>query len=304
VLEAVGVTTLVKHAPAARPPARPAARTANPRLEIVIPVHNEERALRDSVTRLHRRLVDDVDVPFRLTIADNASTDRTAEIARTLAAELAGVRYLRIEQKGRGRALRAAWSASDAEVLAYMDVDLSTDLVHLPALLDPLLAEEADIAIGSRLAPGAQVVRGLKRAVISRSYNALLGVVLGAGFSDAQCGFKAARREAIRALLPLIEDEGWFFDTELLYLAQRNAFSIHEVPVRWVDDTDSRVHIARTVLEDLKGIARLRRRTREGHDRISTPADAVSAKPATAGAARLSAPHQAVVRLEFPHSAT
>jgi glycosyltransferase involved in cell wall biosynthesis len=297
VLEAVSVRTLVKHAPAARPPARPVARTANPRLEVVIPVHNEERALRGSVNRLHRRLVDDVDVPFRLTIADNASTDRTAEIARSLASELAGVRYLRIEQKGRGRALRAAWSASDAEVLAYMDVDLSTDLVHLPALLDPLLAEEADIAIGSRLAPGAQVVRGLKRTVISRSYNALLGVVLGAGFSDAQCGFKAARREAIRALLPLIEDEGWFFDTELLYLAQRNAFSIHEVPVRWVDDTDSRVQIARTVLEDLKGIARLRRRTRDGHDRISPP-------PATARAARRSAPHQAVVRLEFPHSAT
>ena len=267
-----------------QPHARPTEARPTPRLEVVVPVHNEERALRASVERLCRRLDEDIPVPFRVTIVDNASTDRTADIARSLERDVACVRYLHLDEPGRGRALRAAWSASDADVVAYMDVDLSTDLVHLPALIAPLLAGRADLAIGSRLAPGAQVTRGLKRELISRCYNALLGVVLGAGFSDAQCGFKAGRRDAIRALLPSVESEGWFFDTELLYLAQRNAFSIHEVPVRWVDDPDSRVRIVRTIVEDLKGIARLHRRTREGGDRIGVAA--VPACPRSGDGAR------------------
>jgi len=262
------MTTLAEDTAARRQPAKRLGISFSTGLEVVIPVHNEERVLRDSVSRLHRRLVVACDVPFRVTIADSASSDRTAEIAQSLARELRFVHYLRIEQKGRGRALRAAWSISDADVLAYMDVDLSTDLAHLSALFEPLLAGRADMAVGSRLAPGAEVTRGLKRELLSRGYNALLGIVLGAGFSDAQCGFKAVRREVIRVLLPLIEDEGWFFDTELLYLAQRNGFSIREIPVRWVDDdSDSRVNITRTVSADVKGIARLRRRTNDGRDR-------------------------------------
>jgi glycosyltransferase involved in cell wall biosynthesis len=252
-------------------------------VEIVIPVHNEQYALRTAVETLERHLRDGVPAPCRLTIADNASTDATERIGRELAHEFARVSYMRIEGRGRGRALRAAWSASHADVLAYMDVDLSTELTHLQALLDPLLDppfgaradRRADIAIGTRLAAGAVVTRGLKRELISRTYNILLAATLGAGFSDAQCGFKAGRREAIQALLPLIEDNGWFFDTELLYLAQRNAFSIREIPVHWIDDPDSRVRIARTALEDLRGIARLRRRTRDGADRLLRP----SAKP-------------------------
>ena len=247
----------------------PIATSTSPGLEVVVPVYNEERILRQSMLRLHRRLLIACDVPFRLTIADNASSDRTPEIARALARELPGVRHLRLEQKGRGRALRAAWGASDADVVAYMDVDLSTDLAHIPELIGPLLAGQADIVIGSRLARGARVTRGFTREVISRGYNALLGLVLGAGFSDAQCGFKAGRGDVIRTLLPLIEDEGWFFDTELLYLAQRNGFSIREVPVHWVDDIDSRVHLRSTIADDLKGIARLRRRTRAGEDRAA-----------------------------------
>ena len=169
-----------------------------------------------------------------------------------------GVEVLYLDRKGRGHALRVAWMRSDAEVLAYMDVDLSTDLSALGELVLPLLEGRGDLAIGSRLAPGAQVTRGLKREVISRSYNLLLHVLLGATFSDAQCGFKAGRREAIQALLDDVEDEGWFFDTELLYLAQRRKLAIHEVPVRWVDDPDSRVDIVATAREDLRGIMRLR----------------------------------------------
>ncbi len=236
-----------------------------PDLDIVIPVYNEERELRHSVLRLYRHLATSLrDIDFRITIADNASVDGTPRIAAALARELPLVSHLRLEQKGRGRALRAAWSASDADVVAYMDVDLSTDLEHLRALVAPLLAGEADIAIGSRLAHGAAVTRGRKRELISRIYNGLLRVSLGVRFSDAQCGFKAARRSAVQRLLPLIEDENWFFDTELLVLAEREQMTIAEVPVRWQDDPDSRVDIVATALEDLRGIRRLRRLQPEG----------------------------------------
>jgi putative flippase GtrA len=229
----------------------------SPQVEIVVPVRNEERDLAPSVRRLAGYLRDRFPFTARVTIADNGSTDRTWQVARALCAELPGVRAVRMEQPGRGRALRAVWSASDAEILAYMDVDLSTDLNALLPLVAPLLSGHSDLAIGTRLAHGARVIRGPKREVISRCYNVLLRACLGAGFSDAQCGFKAIRREQARVLLPLTQDTGWFFDTELLVLAERAGLRIHEVPVDWVDDLDSRVDIVATALADLRGIARL-----------------------------------------------
>jgi putative flippase GtrA len=222
-----------------------------------VPVHNEQRTLGASIRRLHDHLTGALPFAWRIVIADNASTDETARIAAMLAAELPGVEVVELAQKGRGRALRAAWTRSDADVLCYMDVDLSTDLNALLPLLAPLVSGHSDLAIGTRLANGARVVRGAKREVISRGYNGLLHVTLGARFSDAQCGFKAIRADAARRLLPDVRDEGWFFDTELLVLAQRAGLRIHEVPVDWIDDPDSRVDIVRTALEDLSGIARL-----------------------------------------------
>ena len=245
--------------------ASPSSRSGSePTVEIVVPVYNEARALAARIRELHDFLTSSCDFAFRITIADNASTDATLAVARALCGELAGVRVLHLDAKGRGLALRAAWGASDADVLAYMDVDLSTDLAALPALVEPLLEGRGDLAIGSRLSPGAQVTRGLKREVISRGYNILLRVLLQVTFSDAQCGFKAGRREVIQQLLPAVEDEQWFFDTELLVVAQRSHFSIREIPVRWVDDPDSRVKILQTAREDLRGIARLRRPSAAG----------------------------------------
>src|ERR1700754_1398119 len=244
----------------ARPNAALAARTmGGPVLDVVVPVYNEEATLADSVHRLHRHLRDQFPFPARITIADNASVDETPRIAEELAAELDGVRVVRLEQKGRGRALRAVWSTSDASVLAYMDVDLSTDLAALAPLVAPLLSGHSDLAIGSRLARGARVVRGPKREFISRCYNLILKGTLAAKFSDAQCGFKAIRGDVAKRLLPLVEDTGWFFDTELLVLAERAGLRIHEVPVDWVDDPDSRVDIVATAVADLRGIARLGR---------------------------------------------
>jgi putative flippase GtrA len=230
-----------------------------PVLDIVIPVYNEEADLEPCVRRLHAYLAGSFPYPFRLTVADNASTDGTLDIARTLAAALPDVRVLHLGEKGRGRALRAAWSGSDADVLAYMDVDLSTDLAALLPLVAPLISGHSDLAIGTRLSRGSRVVRGAKREVLSRGYNLLLRGALAARFSDAQCGFKAIRRDAAAGLLPLVADTGWFFDTELLVLAQRGGLRIHEVPVDWVDDPDSRVDIRATVVADLKGIVRLGR---------------------------------------------
>ena len=245
------------------PRPRPAADTASwstaagaPVLDVVVPVHNEETDLEPCVRRLHAHVAR---FPFRtrITVADNASTDATPQVARALAAELPDVRHVRLEQKGRGRALNQVWSASDAEVLAYMDVDLSTDLAALLPLVAGLLSGHSDVAIGSRLAKGSHVVRGAKREIISRCYNLILHGTLRVRFTDAQCGFKAIRADVAREILPLVEDTGWFFDTEVLVLAERSGLRIQEIPVDWVDDPDSTVDIVATAVADLRGIRRL-----------------------------------------------
>jgi glycosyltransferase involved in cell wall biosynthesis len=244
----------------------PPPRLASPRplIEIVIPVYNEQCTLERSIRRLHEFLSEQMPFAWRIVLADNASTDATLAIARTLAIELPDVHVLHLDAKGRGRALRAAWSGSDADVLCYMDVDLSTDLRALLPLVAGLISGHSDVAIGTRLAPCSRTVRGPKRELISRTYNALLRLTLRARFSDAQCGFKAIRADAAQLLLPAVRDQGWFFDTELLVLAQRRGLRIHEVAVDWVDDPDSRVDIARTVAGDLRGMARLALQTSVG----------------------------------------
>jgi len=235
-----------------------------PVLDVVIPVHNEQTDLERCIRRLHTHLAESFPYPFRITIADNASTDGTLAIAAALAAELTGVTAVHLGQKGRGRALHAAWSRSDATVLAYMDVDLSTDLAALLPLVAPLISGHSELAIGTRLSRGSRVVRGARRELLSRGYNLLLRGALAARFSDAQCGFKAIRKDVADRLLPLVQDTGWFFDTELLVLAQRAGLRIHEVPVDWVDDPDSRVDIVATAVADLKGMVRVGRALARG----------------------------------------
>jgi putative flippase GtrA len=226
-------------------------------VDIVIPVYNEQHVLERSVRRLYGYLRTELPFTWRIVIADNASVDGTPAVARALAQELPEVDVLHLERKGRGRALRAAWSASSARVVCYMDVDLSTDLHCLLPLLSPLLSGHSEVSIGSRLTRGARVTRGPKRELISRGYNALLHLLLRVRFSDAQCGFKAVRADVLGELLADVRDEEWFFDTELLVLAERRGLRVHEVPVDWTDDPDSRVDIAATALADLRGVARL-----------------------------------------------
>ncbi|MFC8843954.1 glycosyltransferase [Streptomyces griseoincarnatus] len=277
------------------PPLDPGLPHPGPVLEVVVPVHNEEHDLEPCVRRLHAHLAETFPYPFRITVADNASTDRTPWIAARLAGELPGTQWVRLEEKGRGRALHTAWSRSSAPVLAYLDVDLSTDLAALLPLVAPLISGHSDLAIGTRLARGSRVVRGPKREIISRCYNGLLRGTLSVGFSDAQCGFKAVRREVAERLLPLVEDREWFFDTELLVLAERAGLRIHEVPVDWVDDPDSRVDLLSTALADLRGMGRLGRALAGGR----LPLAALGGAGTTAGSAAVPPPGRLAQMLRF-----
>jgi glycosyltransferase involved in cell wall biosynthesis len=238
-------------------PAQDEAAPAAPAIEIVVPVYNEQDQVVTNVSRLRDWL--DRCFPFTavVTVVDNASTDQTWGLAQRLAQSRAGVHAVHLDRKGRGLALRTAWASSPAQVVAYMDVDLATGLDALLPLVAPLLSGHSDLAIGTRLARGATVVRGTQREATSRLYNLLVHVTMRSGFSDAQCGFKALRADVARALLPLVEDDGWFFDTELLVLAERNGLRIHEVPVDWVDDPRSSVHVVRTAVSDMAGLLRM-----------------------------------------------
>lgn len=229
-----------------------------PSLNIVIPVYNEERELLESITTL-RRFLDEhlTDFDWVITIADNASTDRTLSIARELARKGHGVRFVHLDQKGRGRAVKFAWETIPTDYVAYMDVDLSTDLKHLPAIVRAL-TRGYDIAIGSRNARGARVYgRSLLRTITSKGYILLIKLFFWVHFSDAQCGFKAATRKAVQALIPKVVDNEWFFDSEFLILAEKLGLRIYEEPVTWIDNPGSTVRVMKTAEGDLAGLWRL-----------------------------------------------
>ena len=226
-------------------------------VDIVIPVYNEEKALPRSILILTEYLKENLKNPWQVIIADNASTDSTSSVSEMLCERYSGVTYLHLPQKGRGRALRAAWTDSSADIVSYMDADLSTDLSHLPELLNAL-DQGYHLAIGSRLSRGSQVRRSIKREVTSRSYNLLIKSMFLTPFPDAQCGFKALTRQTAQAIIPSIKDNNWFFDTELLIIAAKRGYWIKSVPVKWDDDPTTTVNIVKTASEDIKGLFRLR----------------------------------------------
>jgi len=230
-----------------------------PQLDIVIPVYNEAHVLVDSIERL-RTFLNEGAFPYtwRITVADNASTDATLSVAQVLEDRFGDVVPLHMPQKGRGRALRKAWLESDADAMCYMDVDLSTDLAGLRPLAKAVLDEGYDVAYGSRMTRGSQITRSVRREITSRGLISLIKVLFLSRLSDTQCGFKAISRQAARELLPLVENEEWFFDTELLLLAEKGGYRLREVPVHWIEDPDSRVNVWKTVAEDLRGLLRMR----------------------------------------------
>lgn len=240
-------------------------RTSNPSkqlasVDIVIPVLNEAHVLKHSIGMLHNFLETN-EFPYRwqIVIVDNGSTDGTIEKAKELSREYPEVQSLHLTQRGRGRALRHAWLQSRADIVAYMDVDLSTDLKHLRPLIDSIAIDGHDVATGSRLQAKSETTRSAKREFISRVYNFMVKAMLFTRFSDAQCGFKAMSRRAVEHIIPQVEDQSWFFDTELLVLAERQGYRIADIPVRWIEDDDSRVKIFKTGWDDIKGLVRVRR---------------------------------------------
>jgi glycosyltransferase involved in cell wall biosynthesis len=231
-----------------------------PLVDIIIPVLNEEKALPLSIAKLRRFLLENSPYPYRIIIADNGSIDATPEIAEALSIEHKDVSWTRMEIRGRGRALKQAWLASDADIVCYMDVDLSTDLDAFPILVKSIGEGGFDLATGSRLMKNSIVKkRTLKRELTSRCYNLIIKLMFFTKFSDAQCGFKALSRHTAQLLLPHVQDNGWFFDSELLIIAEKAGLSIKNVPVTWVDDPDTRVHVIKTATDDLKGLWRLRK---------------------------------------------
>lgn len=228
------------------------------KVKLVLPVYNEEKELKTNTLRVREFLLKNLPkMDFEIQIADNASTDKTPEIARQLATQYKEISFFRLEEKGRGRAVKKAWSEGEADIFSYMDIDLSTDLKHLPALINAIEAG-FDIAIGSRLLPGSKVIgRTLKREILSRGYNLLIRILFRTCFSDAQCGFKAVNNRVIRELLPKIADNEWFFDSELLIIGEKSGFKIYEEPVTWADNPGSTVRVLKTVIGDLKGLLRL-----------------------------------------------
>jgi glycosyltransferase involved in cell wall biosynthesis len=228
-------------------------------VDIVIPVYNEENELSKSVSALHEFLRQNMpSIAWRIVIVDNGSTDRTLYLARELAAHYPEVSYIHLDLKGRGRALRKAWLESTADIVSYMDVDLSTDLSYFPLLIGAIVHEGNDIAIGTRLSALSQTKRSFKREFLSKSYNLLLRAMFSVRFSDAQCGFKALSQRSARDLVPLIQDQFWFFDSELLILAEKKGYRIKEIPIKWEEDPDTRVNVPRTIVAFIKGLIRLR----------------------------------------------
>jgi len=227
-------------------------------VDVVIPVLNEAHVLEKSVLTVREFLKGNLAYGWQIVIVDNGSTDGTSDVARELAGRFADVRFVHLQEKGRGRALRKAWQDSSADVVLYTDVDLSTEMAALPKVVDALVLEGYDIATGSRLARDSRTKRCLKREITSRVYNIFIKCVLFTKFSDAQCGFKAVTREVVKSIVPQVKDESWFFDTELLVLAEKQGFRIKDIPVTWIEDDDSRVKIIPTAWEDVKGILRLR----------------------------------------------
>lgn len=232
-------------------------------IDVVIPVYNEEEALPTCIATLHKFLKENLVQPWNIVVADNGSNDSTMEVATSLAKKYDRVRVVHLDQKGRGRALRKTMLESDADIISYMDVDLSTGLDAFPPMIKAL-EEGYGIGIGSRLMSGSKVTRCFKRELTSRVYNVMIKMMFFTRFHDAQCGFKAIRKDVARKLVPLVENQNWFFDTELLLLATKSGDRIKEVPVIWYEDPGTTVHVAKTAREDIKGLLRVRFRPSAG----------------------------------------
>lgn len=236
--------------------------------EITIPVLNEAATLDEQVRKLHAFLQQHFPSKgqWRIVIADNGSTDATPSLAATLASELEEVVSLRLSRKGVGLALKSSWFATQADLVGYMDLDLATDLVHLPEAYRVISEEGYDLVYGTRLHPKALVInRTRKREITSRGFNFILKRYLGVQFSDGMCGFKLLRRSILDDLYQHgARNDGWFFATELLTVGEWLEYRLYELPVKWTDAPgSSKVRILPLARKYLKAMYALKKEKRK-----------------------------------------
>lgn len=230
------------------------------KIDVVVPAYNEQMVLEENILKLHSFLENSCSDDWQVTIADNASTDNTLDIANDLAKNRGNIRVVHLDQKGRGRALKKAWGTSKADIMCYMDADLATGLEALPRLISSV-KNGAVVATGNRFHRNSVVGRGIKRTTLSKGYNLLARFIVGTRIPDLQCGFKAISRRAKSELLPQVQNNTWFFDSELLVLAEKLRHPVAQIPVRWKDsERSSRVNIANTAADYIKNLFALRKR--------------------------------------------
>lgn len=217
-----------------------------PEVSVVLPAYNESELIVDSVEKVRNVLLE-LGWTFEIIIAENGSTDGSDIISKMLSEEYEEVKHLHTE-KGRGNALRAAFKKAEGDVIMYMDMDLSTDLRYIEVIVNSIL-DGYDVVTGSRLLPESVVVgRISKREITSRAYNFLVRLILGSKLMDHQCGFKAYNKESLRVIIDDVKDNDWSFDTEILVKSQKKGFKVTEIPVYWVDNTDTSVKLLKDIL--------------------------------------------------------
>ncbi len=233
-------------------------------VNITFPVLNEERILKEDVMKFYNFLKKSkFPYRFEITICDNGSIDDTKKVGEKLEKKVKEINYLRLSRKGRNFALKSSWTKSKASVVSYMDIDLATDLRFFLPMINMIIKDNCDLVVGNRLGLKSKVIdRNFKREFLSRNYNLLLRMFFFHKIRDHQCGFKAIKRNSFLKLnkeIPDIKEEIWFLDTELIIRAIKNKMKVEEIDVIWKDDPDSKVKVVKAVLEDLKGIVRLRK---------------------------------------------
>ncbi len=214
-------------------------------VSVVLPAYNEVDFLEPAITQISHALQES-GYSYEIIIAEDGSTDGTDKKAEELAQTAPCVRHIHRDQRqGRGVALNHAFKKADGDVLAYMDLDLATDLKYLKPLLDAITVEGYDFATGSRMLPESKAERTLQRSISSKTYNFLVRHMLGSNLHDHQCGFKAFRREPLLGLLDSVEARHWFWDTELMVRAHRGGYRIAEIAVEWHSGRATKVSLAK-----------------------------------------------------------
>lgn len=234
------------------------------KLLITIPAYNEEAIIESSLLKLAayaQKFLADYD--YQIIVADNKSTDKTAEKVKQLLVKINRLDYLFIEQKGKGLAIRTTWQKylADFDYFVFMDADLATDLKALLPLVSALASENYDLAIGSRNLKKSKIQRSLLRRFFSFGYGVLAKLILGTKISDSTCGFKAVSQKVVQAIMPLVKNQTWFFDSELVFLAEKKGFKIKEIPVNWAEpskENKSKVNVFKVSGQYLKELLRLR----------------------------------------------